>query len=132
MVCYIRYRKCRPELHEKSTFKMPGGIWMSYVILAFMLFALIILSLEPDTLKALKISPLWVIILAVTYQILYKTWPIKSIYNYDNMSEKEELHRCELNEIYLSTMYVKKSVFKAVYLADAWSLFDFGSRLVRD
>lgn len=72
MVCYIRYRKCRPELHEKSTFKMPGGIWMSYVILAFMLFALIILSLEPDTLKALKISPLWVIILAVTYQILYK------------------------------------------------------------
>jgi len=72
MVCYIRYRKCRPELHEKSTFKMPGGIWMSYVILAFMLFALIILSLEPDTLKALKISPLWVIILAVTYHILYK------------------------------------------------------------
>lgn len=71
MVCYIRYRKRSPELHAKSTFKMPGGVWMSYVILAFMLFALIILSLEPDTLKALMISPLWLVILGVTYRILY-------------------------------------------------------------
>ena len=37
MVCYLRYRKLRPELHEKSTFKMPGGVLMSYVVLAFML-----------------------------------------------------------------------------------------------
>ena len=72
MVCYIRYRKLRPELHEKSTFKMPGGVWMSYVVLAFLLFALVILSLEPDTLKALMISPLWLILLAITYHVLYK------------------------------------------------------------
>ena len=72
MVCYIRYRKLRPELHEKSQFKMPGGVAMSYVVLAFLLFALIILSLEPDTLKALIISPLWLVILAITYRVLYK------------------------------------------------------------
>ena len=72
MVCYIRYRKLRPELHAKSTFKMPGGVWMSYVVLIFLFFTLIILSLEADTLRALMISPLWVIILAVTYQLLYK------------------------------------------------------------
>ena len=72
MVCYIRYRKLRPELHAKSTFKMPGGIWMSYVVLVFLFFTLIILSLEADTLRALMISPLWLIILAVTYQLLYK------------------------------------------------------------
>ena len=72
MVCYIRYRKLRPELHEKSKFKMPGGVAMSYFVLAFLLFALVILSLEPDTLKALIISPLWLIILAVTYRVLYK------------------------------------------------------------
>ena len=71
MVCYIRYRKLRPELHAKSNFKMPGGVAMSYVVLAFLLFALIILSLEPDTLKALMISPLWLILLAVTYRVLY-------------------------------------------------------------
>jgi D-serine/D-alanine/glycine transporter len=72
MVCYIRYRKLRPELHERSKFKMPGGVLMSYVVLAFLFFALIILSLEPDTLKALLISPLWLILLAITYQVLYK------------------------------------------------------------
>ena len=71
MVCYIRYRKLKPELHEKSKFKMPGGVAMSYVVLAFLLFALVILSLEPDTLKALIISPLWLVILAVTYRVLY-------------------------------------------------------------
>lgn len=72
MVCYICYRKINPELHEKSTFKMPGGVWMSYIVLIFLFFTLIILALEPDTLKALIISPLWLIILAVTYQVLYK------------------------------------------------------------
>ena len=71
MVCYIRYRKRSPELHERSRFKMPGGVWMSYVVLVFLLFALIILSLEADTLKALMISPLWLIILAITYRVLY-------------------------------------------------------------
>ncbi|NHB59406.1 amino acid permease [Acinetobacter shaoyimingii] len=71
MVCYIRYRKRAPELHAKSTFKMPGGVFMSYVVLIFLLFTLVILSLEPDTLKALIISPLWLIILAITYRVLY-------------------------------------------------------------
>ena len=71
MVCYLRYRKQQPQNHANSTFKMPGGVWMSYVVLAFLFFALIILSLEPDTLKALMISPLWLVILAVTYRVLY-------------------------------------------------------------
>lgn len=72
MVCYLRYRKLRPELHAQSTFKMPGGIWMSYIVLAFLMFTLVILALEPDTLKALYISPLWLIFLALTYQFMYK------------------------------------------------------------
>lgn len=51
---------------------MPSGVWMSYVVWVFQLFALIILSLEADSLTALMISPLWVIILAVAYRLLYK------------------------------------------------------------
>ena len=43
MVCYIRYRKQQPEKHTASTFKMPGGVWMSYIVLAFLFFALVIL-----------------------------------------------------------------------------------------
>jgi len=72
MVCYLRYRKLRPELHAQSTFKMPGGILMSYVVLSFLMFTLVILALEPDTLKALYVSPLWLIILGFTYQFMYK------------------------------------------------------------
>lgn len=72
LVCYIRYRKLQPQKHAASNFKMPGGVWMSYIVLVFLLFALVILSLEPDTLKALMISPIWLVILAVTYRVLYK------------------------------------------------------------
>lgn len=72
MVCYIRYRKLRPELHVQSNFKMPGGVWMSYLVILFLLFALVILALEPDTLKALYVSPFWLLILAATYQLVYK------------------------------------------------------------
>jgi D-serine/D-alanine/glycine transporter len=36
------------------------------------MFTLVILALEPDTLKALYISPLWILILSVTYRVLYK------------------------------------------------------------
>ena len=72
MVCYIRYRKLRPQLHDRSNFKMPGGIWMSYIVLIFLASMLIVLSLEADTFRALLISPLWIIILTTTYYFLYK------------------------------------------------------------
>ena len=44
---------------------------MSYVVLVFLFVTLVILSLEPDTLRALIISPIWLIILAITYRVLY-------------------------------------------------------------
>lgn len=86
MVCYIRYRKLRPELHAKSNFKMPGGIFMSYVIIGFLIFALAILSLEADTYQALMISPLWLVILGITYQLLYKPRMKKRLLQ-NNLSE---------------------------------------------
>ncbi len=45
---------------------------MSYLVLIFLFFALVILSLEADTMKALMISPLWLAILFATYHTLYK------------------------------------------------------------
>jgi len=71
MACYLRYRKTRPELHAASTFKMPGGVLMAYAVIAFFLFTLVILALEPDTLKALYVSPVWVVVLGVTYYAFY-------------------------------------------------------------
>ncbi|MHC3048538.1 amino acid permease [Acinetobacter nosocomialis] len=72
MACYLRYRKTRPELHAASTFKMPGGVLIAYAVIAFFLFTLVILALEPDTLKALYVSPVWVVVLGVTYYAFYK------------------------------------------------------------
>nr|WP_151816599.1 amino acid permease [Acinetobacter sp. TUM15383] len=72
MACYLRYRKTRPELHAASTFKMPGGVLMAYAVIAFFLFTLVILALEPDTLKALYVSLVWVVVLGVTYYAFYK------------------------------------------------------------
>src|SRR5690606_2673553 len=72
MVSYIRYRYQQPEEHEASSSKMPGGVWRSYMVLIFLFFGLGNVSLEPDTMKALMIRPLWLMILFATYHLLYK------------------------------------------------------------
>ena len=79
MCCYLRYRKLKPHLHQASQFKMPGGVVMAYVVLIFLAFALTILSLEADTLRALMISPLWLVCLAIGYFGFYKPTQAKTL-----------------------------------------------------
>ncbi|WP_434030572.1 D-serine/D-alanine/glycine transporter [[Pseudomonas] boreopolis] len=67
LCAYIAYRRKRPQLHAASTFKMPGGVVMCCVVLAFFAFVLVLLTLQPDTLQALLVSPAWFLILAVGY-----------------------------------------------------------------
>lgn len=69
---YIVYRKKRPELHKRSIYKMPGGVNMCYVVLAFFVFILVILSLEADTRIALTYTPLWFILLTICYFVFAK------------------------------------------------------------
>ncbi len=64
---YIVYRRRRPQLHVASKFKMPGGVFMCGVCLAFFGFVLVLLTLQPDTLYALAISPLWFLLLGLGY-----------------------------------------------------------------
>lgn len=64
---YIVYRRRRPQLHAASKFKMPGGVFMCGVCLAFFVFVLVLLTLQPDTLYALAISPLWFLLLGLGY-----------------------------------------------------------------
>ncbi|NVP72771.1 amino acid transporter, partial [Vibrio cholerae O1 biovar El Tor] len=49
VVCYIVYRRKRPQLHEESIYKMPGGVPMCWVVLAFFTISLVILTLDPTT-----------------------------------------------------------------------------------
>ena len=72
MLSYIQYRKLRPELHAASTFKLPGGVVTCYVVIAFFIGTIGILALEQDTLQALKVSPLWLLILLIGYFGFYK------------------------------------------------------------
>jgi len=67
MWSYINYRSQRPELHAKSVFKLPGGVFTCWVVILFFVGMIYVLSLEKDTWQALKISPLWLVILAIGY-----------------------------------------------------------------
>lgn len=67
---YIVYRKRRPELHEASKFKMPGGIAMCYVVLAFFVFLVWAFTQKADTLHALLITPVWFAVLGIAWLIL--------------------------------------------------------------
>lgn len=72
MWSYIVYYKTRPELHKQSTFKLPGGLFTCYFVMAFFIGVIYVLSLEADTFEALKVSPIWLVILAIGYFCFYK------------------------------------------------------------
>ena len=69
---YMAYYKKRPELHAKSKFKLPGGLFTCWVVIIFFVGTIGILALEDDTLKALKVSPIWFILLLIGYLGFYK------------------------------------------------------------
>ncbi len=66
---YLAYRKKHPERHQASRFKMPLGILMCWVCMAFFLFVLILLTLQPDTRQALLATPLWFVMLAIGWTL---------------------------------------------------------------
>ncbi|MEE3649749.1 MULTISPECIES: D-serine/D-alanine/glycine transporter [unclassified Brenneria] len=69
---YLVYRRKRPQSHAGSQYKMPWGIAMCWVCLAFFAFVIVLLTLQPDTLQALTVTPLWFIILAIAYRVIRK------------------------------------------------------------
>ena len=72
LLSYIKYRKMRPELHKASIYKMPGGVVMAWVCLAFLVFALYLFSRDDDTLQGLLYMPIWFGILTVAYLTKYR------------------------------------------------------------
>lgn len=70
LASYLQYRRKRPDLHEKSTFKMPGGRAAVVMVFAFFAFILWALAQKPDTAAALKITPVWFVLLAFAYLVM--------------------------------------------------------------
>lgn len=70
LASYIQYRRKRPELHAKSTFKLPGGIPVVIMVFAFFAFVLWALAQREDTAVALEITPFWFLLLGIAYVVL--------------------------------------------------------------
>ncbi|MFE3292332.1 D-serine/D-alanine/glycine transporter [Rhodococcus sp. NPDC059234] len=70
LISYIVYRRKRPHLHEASKFKMPGGVPMCYVVLAFFAFLIWAFTQKEDTLQALLVTPLWFAGLGIAWAVL--------------------------------------------------------------
>jgi len=70
LLSWLTYRKQRSALHEASKYKMPGGRFMCWACLVFFAGILVLLSFESDTRQALMVTPIWFLILTVTYQFV--------------------------------------------------------------
>jgi len=64
---YLVYRRQRPQLHEKSLYKMPLGKLMCWVCMAFFACVLVLLTLQDDTRQALMVTPIWFVVLGIGY-----------------------------------------------------------------
>jgi D-serine/D-alanine/glycine transporter len=69
---YLVYRRKRPQMHAASEYKMPLGILMCWVGIAFFACVLVLLTLQPDTRQALMATPLWFVILGIGYWLRSK------------------------------------------------------------
>ena len=69
LVAYLVFRKKLPERHEASKFKVPGGAFMCWVVLAFFAFMVVVLTFENDTRSALMVTPIWFLILFAGWRI---------------------------------------------------------------
>jgi D-serine/D-alanine/glycine transporter len=69
LISHILYVKRRPDLHLNSIFKSPLAPLINYVILIFFVIVLAIMFISEETRLALILTPLWFILLFVTYGI---------------------------------------------------------------
>ena len=72
LVSYLVYRKRRPEAHDSSIFKMPGGLVMPWVVMAFFVFLLWAFTKDSDTLAGLIATPVWFILVGIGYLVVRK------------------------------------------------------------
>ncbi|MDM5333234.1 amino acid permease [Ureibacillus composti] len=69
LISHIRYKKTRPELHKKSTFKAPLTPFINYVVLILFVAILVIMFVAEETRSALLLTPIWFIILVAIYNL---------------------------------------------------------------
>ncbi|MFJ8235083.1 amino acid permease [Ureibacillus sp. NPDC094379] len=69
LISHIIYKKKRPELHKKSTFKAPFTPFINYVVLILFVAILVIMFVAEETRSALLLTPIWFIVLVAIYNL---------------------------------------------------------------
>ena len=69
VLCQLKYRRTKPAEAAKNPFRMPLYPFINYLILAFFAFVLVVLALNEETRVALFVTPVWLLMLAVVYQV---------------------------------------------------------------
>ncbi|AVX06572.1 amino acid permease [Priestia aryabhattai] len=67
LICHLRYKKTRPQLHAASAFKAPLTPFINYVVLALFAVILVIMLFSDATRPALLLTPVWFILLFIFY-----------------------------------------------------------------
>jgi D-serine/D-alanine/glycine transporter len=67
LIAHIKYKKTRPELAVKSTFKAPFAPYINYAVLALFALVLIVMLFAEATRLALLLTPIWFIALVLLY-----------------------------------------------------------------
>ena len=73
LISYIRYRMKFPERHATSEYKMPGGVVMCAVVLAFFVFVAWALSTDPQTATGLVAVAAWLVVLGISWAFVRRT-----------------------------------------------------------
>ena len=72
LVSYYVYRKKYPERHAASKFKLPGGVFSCWICWIFFAIVLVLLTFEADTRMAMLTTPLWFVLLGISYYFSHK------------------------------------------------------------
>ncbi|AKN31761.1 D-alanine/D-serine/glycine permease [Clostridium carboxidivorans P7] len=68
LLAQMKFRKSlAPEEAKKLKFPMKGYPYANYISMAFLIFVLVVMCLSPDTLIAVIVGPIWLIILVAFY-----------------------------------------------------------------
>lgn len=67
VICHLKYKKERPQLQEKSTFKAPFTPFVNYAVLTLFAVVLVIMLVAQETRPALLLTPLWFVLLFILY-----------------------------------------------------------------
>jgi D-serine/D-alanine/glycine transporter len=70
LLSYLAYRRRRPQDHALSTFPLPGGRVMPFVVMAFFAFLLWAFTGDPDTLAGMLATPFWFVVIGAGYLLL--------------------------------------------------------------